>query len=200
MKNYLCINGKKTELTKEQIKQLGIVVEQEISISKDKKTAKIGEYEFIVLEYVKNGECKLLLKKSLGNSVFGDTNDYKTSNVRKIVENFGKEIEYIVGQENLVEHTVDLTADDGLKCYGEIKAKCSLLTANMYRKYVYIIDEHKLNSLYWLATAYSTPKHDDSEWIKCVSPGAVIFNRFGYYSACGVHPFCILKSNIFVSK
>lgn len=27
MKNYLCINGKKTEITEKQLKQLGILIE-----------------------------------------------------------------------------------------------------------------------------------------------------------------------------
>ena len=104
-----------------------------------------------------------------------------------------------MGAENLIGHTVDLTADDGLKCYGSVTRKMSLLTAEQYRKYVYLIDEHKLDKWWWLATAWSTPKHDDTSWIKCVSPRGNIY--YGIYDRnSGVRPFCILKSNIFVSK
>ena len=39
LKNYLCVNGKKTELTKEQLRQLGIAKEPIATISPDGKTA-----------------------------------------------------------------------------------------------------------------------------------------------------------------
>ena len=42
-KNYICINGHKTELTKEQLKQLGIITET-CYLSDDGKIAHIGEY------------------------------------------------------------------------------------------------------------------------------------------------------------
>lgn len=198
-KNYVCINGKKTELTKEQLKQLGIV-EETIEFSADGKIAKIGEYEFIVLN--KNdtlGTVELLLKDSLRDTEFGDTNDFRTSKIKGVLEGFEKTIEEIVGEENLVEHIVDLTADDGLKCYGITHAKMSLLTANMAREYVDILDEFKIDKWWWLVTPYSTLKHDVDNAVKCVSPRGYV-----YYGNCcwplnAVRPFCILKSSIFAS-
>ena len=69
MKNYLCINGKKTELTKEQMRQLGILKEPIAVLSEDGETAKIGEYEFIVLE--KDADrVALLLKDTLCDRKF----------------------------------------------------------------------------------------------------------------------------------
>ena len=198
--SYLCINGNKTELTKEQLKQLGIVVDS-VEISTDGKLAKIGDYEFIVLNRNEAlGTVELLLKDSLCDSVFGDTNDFRTSKIKGVLEDFAKKIEDIVGEENLVEHIVDLTADDGLKCYGITYAKMSLLTANMAREYVDILDEFKLDDYWWLVTPYSTPKHDIKTSVKCVSPGGLISNFNGIYGNIGVLPFCILKSSIFVSK
>ena len=198
--SYLCINGKKTELTKEQLKQLGIIPET-CYLSDDGKIAHIGEYEFIVIKTDdKLGTTSLLMKETLGEEIkFGLDNDYRTSEIKKVVDKFADEISDIIGKENLVEHLVDLTADDGLKCYGAIKAKMSLFTANMVRENVDILDEFKLEEWWWTCTPYSTPKHEHSSWVKCVSPlGRINFDGF-YYRELGVRPFCIVKSSIFVS-
>ena len=198
-KNYICINGKKTELTKEQLKQLGIIAET-FYLSDDGKIAHIGDYEFIVIKSdEKLGTTSLLMKECIAEKkAFGENNDYRTSEIKKYVDKFAIEIAEIIGEDNLVEHIVDLTADDGLKCYGTIKSKMSLLTANMVRENVEILDEFKLNAWWWTCTPYSTPKHENASWIKCVSPrGNFSDGNFDFVS--GVRPFCIVKSSIFVS-
>ena len=201
MENYLCINGKKSELTKEQLKQLGLSIEPIATLSKDETLAKIGEYEFIVLQN-DGDEVQLLLKDTLCNKPFdSDCNNFAQSDIRDYLDDFADKLAELVGKENIVEHSVDLTADDGLKCYGSCDCRVSLLTAQMYRENVYTIDKFKINKWWWLATAHSTAKHDCETWVKCVSPnGNFIFN-YGYDGDnLGVRPFCILKSNIFVSK
>lgn len=198
-KNYLCINGNITELTKEQLKQLGIIAET-CYLSEDGKIAHIGEYEFIVIKSdEKLGTTELLLKDKLGEDMeFGSNNDFRTSGVKKVLDKFADDILGIIGKENLIEHIVDLTADDGLKCYGTIKAKMSLFTAQMVRENVEILDEFKLDDWWWTCTPYSTPKHENASWIKCVSPhGYVSDYYYSYYYS--VRPFCIVKSSIFVS-
>lgn len=198
--SYLCINGKKTELTKEQLKQLGIIPET-CYLSDDGKIAHIGEYEFIVINTDdKLGTTSLLMRETLGEEMkFGSNNDYRTSEIKKVLDEFADEISDIIGKENLVEHLVDLTADDGLKCYGAIKAKMSLFTANMVRENVDILDEFKLDEWWWTCTPYSTPKHENSSWVKCVSPLGDFFRSFSDCSNICVRPFCIVKSSIFVS-
>ena len=202
MKNYLCINGKKTELTKEQMKQLGIIQEPLATMSADGKTAKIGEYEFIVLENnATTGTVELLLKKTLGKDmVFGDTNDFRTSKVKKTLDGFAKDIEKIIGAENLLEHNVDLTALDGLKDYGSTTAKMSLLTLDQYRDHIETLEENRLDAWWWLATPWSTPKHDYSKTVVCVAPSGGMGIHGSDFRNGGVRPFCVLKSNIFVSE
>lgn len=198
MKNYLCIDGKKIELTQEQLQQLGVVKEPEVSLSTDGKIAKIGEYEFIVLN--NDGEkVELLLKETLGeDTVFGDNNDFKTSKVKKILDKFAQEIEKLVGADNLLDHTVDLMALDGLKEYGTIKAKMSLLTVAQVWEHVDTLEEFKYDGWWWLATPWSTPKHGYKETVTCVSPfGGINHDYCLYYY--GVRPFCVLKSSIFQS-
>ncbi|MBR2870073.1 MAG: hypothetical protein IKB98_01645 [Clostridia bacterium] len=198
--NYLCINGKKIELTEEQLKQIGIVKEPIATLSDDGKIAKIGEYKFIVLKNDGN-EVHLLLKDTLEDRKFdSDCNNFAKSDIRKYLDDFADKLAELVGEENIVKHTVDLTADDGLKCYGSCECRVSLLTAQMYREHVYTIDEFKISKWWWLATAFSTPKHNDSEWVKGVSPVGDVNGDYYYGNYYGVRPFCILKSNIFVSK
>ncbi len=198
-KNYICINGKKIELTKEQLKQLGITTET-CYLSENGKIAHIGEYEFIVIKTDnKLGITSLLMKGTFGEDIkFGANNDFRTSEIKKTLDKFADEISNIIGEENLVEHLVDLTADDGLKCYGAIKSKMSLFTANMVRENVDILDEFKLEDWWWTCTPYSSPKHENSSWVKCVSPHGGISNG-GCGGDFGVRPFCIVKSSIFVS-
>ena len=202
MKNYLCVNGKKIELTNEQLKKLGIVEEPIAILSADGEIAKIGEYEFIVLKNdADTGTVELLLKDTIGDDVvFGDTCDFKTSNVKKILDDFAKEIEQIIGEGNLVEHIVDLTTLDGLKDYGSTKAKMSLLTLAQYQEHVEMLDRYKYDDWWWLVTPWSTPKHEYEKSVVCVSPrGSVGYFISGYGNYCGVRPFCVLKSCIFQS-
>lgn len=200
MKNYICINGKRIELTEEQIAK----IEKSVRVSQKRlanipvgETFKIGEYEFIVLEHAKETTAVILKGLLEDNIVFGSNNNYNGSKVEAICNSFGDKIAKIIGKENLIEHTVDLTSDDGLKCYGKVKRYMSLLTTDLYRRYVEILDKHKLNKWWWLATPHSTPKHKNADWTKSVSPLGV-FN-FNYGCIYGVRPFCILNSNIFVS-
>lgn len=213
MENYIMFKGQKIELTEEQISQMERASRAESCGEKSPwmdapymladipagETFKIGNYEFVVLEHCKGG-TNVIFKDLLRESEeFGDCNNFKDSNADRICSEFATEIEKIIGPVNLLIHTVDLTSDDGLKCYGSVERRMSLLTTELYRRWVDILDKHKLNKWWWLATPFSTPKHDGDNWVKCVSPSGDISNNYcnDYY---GVRPFCILKSEIFVSR
>ena len=199
--NYLMLNGQKINFTAEQLDTIKKCLGNKKKLSEVMvgDTVKIGEWEFVVLEHGK--DTTALVMKGLYKSEvkFGNSNnDYRESNARKILDEFTDKLCDILGEKNVIEHTVDLTSDDGLKDYGTVKAKASLLTCDLYRRYVYTIDKYKLEAWWWLATPYSTPTHGDTSLIKCVSPHGNIFNNF-CINDYGVRPFCILKSNIFVS-
>ena len=163
------------------------------------ETVKIGGHEMVVLE--QSGDTTALIRKDLlPNRQFGKNNNYAGSYVDGACKEFAKEISSAVGEKNLVLHTVDLTSDDGLKDYGKVQRQVSLITCDQYRQYVEILDEHKPDAWWWLATAYSTEKHGNDQWVKCVSPSGGISSDSYYINDVGVRPFCILKSNIFVSK
>ena len=200
--NYIMVNDVKIELTDEQIKKIvesysarGVKL-SDIPVG---ETFKVDDYEFIVLEHSEETTV-VILKDTLHDSeVFGSNNKYTGSNVDELCEEFGKEIEQLVGTDNLILHTVDLTANDGLKDYGEVERKMSLLTAELYRRYVEILDKYKLDKWWWLSTPWSTPTHGYETSVLCVSPSGDICNNGSCFNN-GVRPFCILKSNIFVSK
>ena len=201
MKNYISINGQKTELTEEQVQQIkssfGMSVKRaDVAVG---DTIKIGNYELIILEQ-SGGTTAVICKDFIETCVFGDSNNYDGSKVDKICNQFAADLTKIVGEYNVILHTVDLTADDGLKDYGYVKRHASLLTAERYRRYVYTLDKFKPDAWWWLATPYSTPTHDHTSWVKCVSPSGDINIGRCIYFGIGVRPFCILNSNIFVSK
>ena len=201
MKNYICINNQKIDLTTEQVEQF----EKAFSLARTRLSDiavgnifKIGTHELVVLE--QSGDTTAVIRKDpLCKMKFGSNNNYNCSDVDSKCNEFAEEISAVIGAENIVEHTVDLTADDGLKDYGKIRRKASLLTAELYRRYVEILDQHKVKAWWWLATPFSTPKHDGASWAKCVSPSGYVNYYYCDGDYYGVRPFCILKSDIFVS-
>ena len=202
MENYICINGQRIELTEEQVKQICAVKGQEevkLADIPEGGTFKIGDHEFVVLEH--SGDTTAIIRKELlpDDMEFGSNNNFSGSYVEEKCQGFAQELAEIVSWDNIVLHDVDLTSDDGLKDYGTVQSRCSLLTADQYRRYVEILDKFKPDRWWWLATAHSTKRHSNDSWVKCVSPSGY-FSNIICNGGFGVRPFCILKSNIFVSK
>lgn len=203
MNNYICIKYQKIPLPDEQIEQ----IKKALGLTRPKlsdvaagDTFKLGEHEFIVLE--QSGDTTAVILKDLlyENEHFGENNNFDGSHVDELCAKFANEIAAIVGEENLVLHTVDLTTNDGLKDYGKIRRRASLLTAELYRRYVEVLDKRKTNKWWWLATAFSTNTHSSDVYILCVSPSGCVNGCICNIGHGGVRPFCILKSDIFVSK
>lgn len=154
--------------------------------------------EFIVLEQFDNGTTAILQKDFWKKVRF----DRETSNFAKaeifkdLNENYYKELADVIGAENIVEHEVDLIMDTGHKDYGTVKAQISLLTADLFRRYVEILDDYNPHNWWWLATADS---RQFSSFVRCVNDDGALDS-----SACvsnrGVRPFLILKSDILESN
>lgn len=202
MSNYIVIKGQKIELTEEQAEQIKAGLQEKdirLGDAAAGDVVKVGEHEMIVLDHA--GAATLLIcKEVIDTCTFGTRNNYDGSNADKACIEFATAIAKVVGEDNVILHEVDLTSDDGLKDYGSVKRFASLLTADLYRKYVYILDKHKPDDWWWLATAFSTPTHDNTSWVLCVSPSGFIYDSRCNCSDNGVRPFCILKSDIFVSN
>lgn len=204
MQNFINVGGQQIELTQEQMEKLvadmGIKIQTKtLAECQNGEIVRIGGFEMVVLEQ-RDGETALILKDLYGeDTVFGENNNYVGSAVDKRCQEFEKALAECVGEDNIVSHTVDLTSNDGLKCYGITERKVSSLTADLYRKYVDILDTVKPDRWWWLATPWSTARHENDRWNLCVAPsGFIRIDRCGNDDV-GVRPFCILKSSIFVS-
>lgn len=202
MSNYISINNQRIELTEEQVQQILAAHKQsgvklhEIPVG---ETFKIGEHELIVLEH-SDDTTAVIRRDLLPDTKFGSSNNYDGSFVDNACSKFADDISEIVGEGNVVLHTVDLTSNDGLRDYGKVSRRASALTASLYRRYVETLDKFKQDNWWWLATPFSTAKHDNELWDLCVSPsGFINYGRYGGVGN-GVRPFCILKSDIFVSR
>lgn len=196
------INGCKVELPEDLAQQLILehgVPKKTLADAVAGDTVKIGNFEMVVLEQL-DGQTAMILKRMYGDDTeFGKKNNaYDESNVDQKCQAFAEELAKIIGWDSIALHKVDLTSDDGLKDYGVIERRASLITADMYRKFVDILDTVNPERWWWLATPHSTKRHENDAWAKCVSPSGCFFNDF-CDNVSGVRPFCIVKSNIFVS-
>ena len=145
------------------------------------------------------GQTAVILKDIWEKTVFGSNNRLAGSKVDELCCEFAEAVADLVGYDGIVEHEVDLTSDDGLKDYGSVQCMASPLTAAQYRQYVDVLDCHKPGAWWWLATPFSTEKHDDGGYVKCVSPSGYLSYDLCNISDRGVRPFLIFKSDIFVS-
>ena len=162
------------------------------------KIVKVSETELIILEHCENGTA-VLFKNLLDKAMQFDENscNYANSSIRKYLNGeFLRALETIVGENNIISHSVDLLTDDGIKTHGTVTDKISLITTDMYRKYRSVIGEN-MERWWWTATAWSDEA--ETNCVRCVYDYGVLGNFYCDYS-CGVRPFCILNSEIFVSE
>lgn len=100
MNNYIKIDGKKIELTYQQVRE----IQQSSGIEQIKlveipvgETFKIGKYEFIVLEHSNDTTAVILQDLLFESKEFGKDNNYKASYVDDLCGDFADEISEIIG-------------------------------------------------------------------------------------------------------
>lgn len=193
------------EKAKELVKMLQAPVDEEQHVQlptlkpRDKFTTDIGE--FIVLEQLE-GKTKVITAKLFKENVrFDDSStDYKKSELKKLCDTeILQEFEKVFETDNIVEHAADLTTLDGQKAFGTVVCKVRPLTFDEVRKYTEILSDKELPDWYWTCTAWSTKERGLEYSVAVVSPSGYVGGG-SFDDHCGVRPFCILKSNIFVSK
>ena len=172
----------------------------ELATLKAGEVFKIAEHDFIVLEQM-DGTAAVISKNLMVEDIlFGDRKDYKTSNLKALIErDIQPVIENAVGAENLVEHEVDLISVDMQNEYGSYLCYVRPITFDEARKYNDLLVNKDLDDWWWTCTPWSTEERGWKWSIAVVSPSGVICSC-DYLNYGGVRPFCILKSNIFVSK
>lgn len=172
------------------------------------ETFMIGEHEFIVLEQVfevNGGDSDVtgvVSKNFMLKSVAFDSRErnYRASVLRdKIEEKILPIIEKEVGSENIVENICYLRSVCGDNKFGMFTSKVRPMTFDEARKYHEFIPNEDLDDWWWTCTPWGSDKNGNARTIASVSPsGSIISNFCNGFN--GVRPFCILKSDIFVSK
>ena len=154
---------------------------------------------FIVLEQTEEG-TKVITKDIFKQNVkFGDSTNYKESDLFKLCDgDIYSEFCDVFGEDNIITHTVDLTTVDMQKPYGTVECDVRVLTFDEARKYNNILVNKELPDWWWTCTPWSTKERGWEYSVAVVSPSGRVSN-LSYDYDVGVRPVCILKSDIFVS-
>ena len=165
----------------------------------EKFTTDIGK--FIVLEQC--GDCTKVITEDLyrKNVRFDDdTRNYAESKLRKLCDGeIYEEFAGAFGAYNIIPLTVKLTSVDMQNEFEPVDCKVRPITFDEAREYNDFLVNKELPDWYWTCTPWSTEERKWEYSIAAVAPSGFI-SSCDCYDCFGVRPFCILKSNIFVSK
>lgn len=196
--------SKALEVARELVRQLEEAERKnkvELSTLAPGDVFEIGKNDFIVLEQM-SFETKVISKDFMAENIVydEDSRDYNESNLKKVIEDeIQPIIESEVGENNLVEHTVELTSVDMQHEFDDCKCKVRPITFDETRKYNNLLPNKELDDWWWTCTPWSTAERGCKYSIAVVSSAGNIDSSY-CGSNYGVRPVCILKSNIFVSK
>lgn len=197
--------SKALEVARELVRQLEEAERKnkvELSTLAPGDVFEIGKNDFIVLEQI-GAEVKIISKNFMAKNVVYDetSRDYNKSNLKEMIEDkIQPIIESEVGENNLVEHTVELTSVDMQHEFDDCKCKVRPITFDEARKYNNLLPNKDLDDWWWTCTPWSTEERGCSYSIAVVSSAGDFGDNDCYDGYDGVRPVCILKSNIFVSK
>ena len=198
--------SKALDMARELVKQLEEAEKKNkvrLSELKPGGTFKINKYDFIVLCQDDSSQTtKVISKEFMAEDVVFDRNtkDYNKSSLKKMIEaDIQPIIENALGAENLVEHKVNLTSVDMQHEFEDCVCKVRPITFDEARKYNDLLVNKDLGDWWWTCTPWSTKERGSEYSVAVVSPSGDV-NYFSCNGSCGVRPFCILKSHIFVSK
>ena len=196
--------SKALEVARELVRQLEEAERKnkvELSTLAPGDVFEIGKNDFIVLEQM-SFETKVISKDFMAENIVydEDSRDYNESNLKKVIEDkIQPIIESEVGENNLVEHTVELTSVDMQHEFDDCKCKVRPITFDEARKYNNLLPNKELDDWWWTCTPWSTAEREWNYSMAVVSSAGIISRSFCNCNV-GVRPVCILKSNIFVSK
>ena len=160
-----------------------------------------GIGRFIVLEQKENYTAVITEDLYREDVKFDDDcTDYKKSSLRELCEGeILNEFSDEFGEENICTNEAGLVTLDGQEVFGKLLTKVRPLTFDEAREYNDLLVNKDITDWYWTCTPWSTKERGWEYSVAVVSPSGYIFRNF-CSNGFGVRPFCILKSNIFVSK
>lgn len=160
-----------------------------------------GIGRFIVLEQKEDSTAVITENLYREDVKFDDDcTEYRKSSLRELCEGeILNEFSDEFGKENICTNGAGLVTVDGQEVFGKLLTKVRPLTFDEAREYNDLLVNKDLPDWYWTCTPWSTKERGWDYSVAVVSPSGSILSDY-YLSSRGVRPFCILKSNIFVSK
>lgn len=153
------------------------------------ETITVNGVKCLVLDEIDGNPFVIALEVGI-DFVFGNSNNYKESTLRKGAEAWLKKTGI-----KAIPRDVDLTAMDGYKGYGSLNTAVAPLTFDEYRKYNHILTPH-IKNWFWLVTPWGSPEKDNwASYTVCdvYTDGSATYNR--YYDSNGLAPAFILDKN-----
>lgn len=169
----------------------------------------IGALEFVVIRVeereIPTGHDRYFVEstKDLFKAAFDEdgNNNWTDASLRKYLNGPWLD-ELMENHPALVEGIIptyrDLTSDDGLKDYGAVLDKVTLLTAQEYRESRDLHMEPP-EGWRWLITADSTPSGGGTSFARLVITDGSLYIHYAYSGRYGVRPALTLSSAILVS-
>lgn len=153
------------------------------------ETITVNGVKCLVLDEIDGNPFVIALEVGI-NFVFGNSNNYKESTLRKGAEAWLKKTGI-----KAIPRDVDLTAMDGYKGYGSLNTAIAPLTFDEYRKYNHILTPH-IKNWFWLVTPWGSPEKDNwaSDHVCFVYHGGSAGYDY-YYNSSGLAPAFILDKN-----
>ncbi len=118
------------------------------------ETITVNGVKCLVLDEIDGNPFVIALEVGI-DFVFGNSNNYKESTLRKGAEAWLKKTGI-----KAIPRDVDLTAMDGYKGYGSLNTTVAPLTFDEHRKYNHILTPHIKDS-FWLVTPWGSPEKDN---------------------------------------
>ena len=160
-----------------------------------------GIGRFIVLEQKEDSTAVITENLYREDVKFDDDcTEYRKSSLRELCEGeILNEFSDEFGEENICTNEAGLVTVDGQEVFGKLLTKVRPLTFDEAREYNDLLVNKDLPDWYWTCTPWSTKERGWEYSVAVVSPSGNISSS-NFDRSRGVRPFCILKSNIFVSK
>lgn len=158
------------------------------------ETITVNGVKCLVLDEINGNPFVIALEVEI-YSIFGDSNNYKESGLRKTIESWFKNTGI-----KAIARDVDLTAMNGYKGYGTLNTTVAPLTFDEYRKYNHILTPHIKNS-FWSVTPWGSPEKNNwaSNGVCLISiDGSAVYDT--YYISDGLAPAFILDKNQYFNK
>ena len=172
------------------------VVAQEVNVN---DRIKYGGIKWVVLDKMEEG-ILILAENCCFFDRFAGDNDWVKSPLRNSMNAIGENGKFTrkelakIKPDDLIPMTRGLLTDDGMDDYGTCEDLISMYTAEEYRRYRKHIPTVKDRCFTITADSLIYNK-----LVRYVTPNGTL-NGCNCVNVNGVRPFCIIKSNIFVSR